>query len=227
MKKSLPSRKKAALHRIVLALAAFLLASHFFSLTLLPIQAVHSVEESEGTGRTTFVTALPWEYREENYRVQLRKNKDALLLLALRPSLLGGWGGFARSLDCSLEEKAFFAGALFYSNGSQEKTGLFYGRVTDDAICRLSIDLSLEYRTGGEKTAQHIRTLEIGPEDLLEQDGERYFLLPCTPFSYDTHLPRIYAVVTAYNAVSAIIAPSIMSITFIFRNMVFPPLTSF
>ena len=206
MKKTLPSRKKAALHRITLALAAFLLASHFFSLTLLPIQAVRSVEESEGTGRTAFVSALPWEYREKDYRVQLRQNENALLLVGLRPSLLGGWGGFARSLDCSLEEQSFFADALFYSNGSQEKTGLYYGRLTDDAIHRLTIDLSLEYRTGGEKTTQHIRTMEIGPEDLLEQDGERYFLLPCEPVSYDAHLPRVCAVVTAYDAAGTVIS---------------------
>ena len=206
MKKNLPSRKRVAVRRITLALLTVLLASHFFSLTLLPIQAVRSGEESEGTGRTAFATARLWEYREKDYRVQLRQNEDALLLVGLRPSLLGGWGGFARSLDCSLEEQSFFADALFYSNGSQEKTGLFYGRVTDGAIHRLSIDLSLEYRTGGEKTTQHIRTMEIGPEDLLEQDGERYFLLPCEPVSYDAHLPRIYAVVTAYDADGVIIS---------------------
>ena len=208
MKKTLPSRKKAALHRITLALAAFLLASHFFSLTLLPIQAVRSVEESEGTGRTAFVSALPWEYREKDYRVQLRQNEDALLLVGLRPSLLGGWGGFARSLDCSLEEQPLYAGELLWSDGSQGKAGLYYGRLTDDAIHRLTIALYLEHVRGtyDEGKAEHIRTMEVGPEDLHQQEGNRYFLIPCEPFSYEAHLPRIYAVVTAYDAAGTVIS---------------------
>ena len=205
MKTSLPTRKKTALHRIVLALAVFLLASHFFSLTLLPIQAVRSAEESEGTGRTSFVMALPWEYREKTYRVQLRQNENALLLVGLRPSLLGGWGGFARSLDCSLEEKSLSVGELLYSSLSQGKTALYYGRVQDASIHHLTIDLSLEYRTNGSKTTQHIRTLNIGPEDLHGQEDIRYFLFPCDPFPYDGKLPRIRTVCTAYDAGDAVI----------------------
>lgn len=205
MKASLPNRKKTAVKRITLALLTFFLASHFFSLTLLPIQAVRSAEESEGTGKTAFVTSLSWEYRDQHYRVQLRQNENALLLVGLRPSLLGGWDGFSQALDCSLTEKTLSVAELLYSNHAQEKTALYYGRVTDDAIHHLTIDLSLEYRTNGNKTTQHIRTLEIGPEDLREQDGARYFLFPCEPFPYDGKLPRVRTVLTAHDAGGSVI----------------------
>ena len=53
--------------------------------------------------------------------------------------------------------------------------------------------------------SQHIRTLNIGPEDLQGQEDIRYFLFPCDPFHYDGKLPRIRTVCTAYDAGDAVI----------------------
>ena len=50
-RKKLPSRKRQALWRVLLALVSLLLVDHIFGIALLPIQAVRREEEHEGIGR--------------------------------------------------------------------------------------------------------------------------------------------------------------------------------
>lgn len=50
-RKKLPSRKRQALWRVLLALVSLLLVDHIFGIALLPIQAVRREAEHEGIGR--------------------------------------------------------------------------------------------------------------------------------------------------------------------------------
>ena len=49
-RKKLPSRKRQALWRVLLALVSLLLVDHIFGIALLPIQAVRREAEHEGIG---------------------------------------------------------------------------------------------------------------------------------------------------------------------------------
>ena len=50
-RKKLPSRKRQALWRVLLALVSLLLVDHIFGIAMLPIQAVRREAEHEGIGR--------------------------------------------------------------------------------------------------------------------------------------------------------------------------------
>ena len=57
-RKKLPSRKRQALWRVLLALVSLLLVDHIFGIALLPIQAVRREAEHEGIGRAWVVVSF-------------------------------------------------------------------------------------------------------------------------------------------------------------------------
>ena len=95
-RKKLPSRKRQALWRVLLALVSLLLVDHIFGIALLPIQAVRREAEHEGIGRA-WVVERKWEPSlYKTHLFYLMENERAVMLGDTHLSPLG-WGDDVRS----------------------------------------------------------------------------------------------------------------------------------
>lgn len=103
-RKKLPSRKRQALWRVLLALVSLLLVDHIFGIALLPIQAVRREAEHEGIGRA-WVVERKWEPSlYKTHLFYLMENERAVMLGDTHLSPLGWETMFGATVDCTGEE---------------------------------------------------------------------------------------------------------------------------
>lgn len=172
--KKLPTRRRAALQCILIAAVTLVLVNRVMGIgLLLPIQGIRQVEERQGMPRGA-VIARDWAPEIHATRlVYLTASRHAVLLGDTYLSIYGWMGGFGWALDC-YEEAPLHAGEMSMSRDGREGTLLyFYGRVDDPAIEQVTVS-GWGWRADAWEEAF---CLTAGPEDFLERNGQRYFLL--------------------------------------------------
>ena len=135
--KTLPTRKKAALRRIIRLAVILVLAWQFFHVGLvLPVQGIYgAVERGGATG--TRVIAREWNL---DFRVTqlfyLMGSEEATVLADTSLRLFGWESGFECTLDCT-EGAPLYAGERSMTRQDRDQRLHFYfGRVDDpDCVC--------------------------------------------------------------------------------------------
>ena len=131
-RKKLPSRKRQALWRVLLALVSLLLVDHIFGIALLPIQAVRREAEHEGIGRA-WVVERKWEPSlYKTHLFYLMENERAVMLGDTHLSPLGWETMFGATVDCTGEEPIY---AGYHQISHDDKVlGCYFGQINDPAI---------------------------------------------------------------------------------------------
>ncbi|MEY8388263.1 hypothetical protein AALC17_13380 [Oscillospiraceae bacterium 38-13] len=176
--KQLPSRRKRALRRVLIAAAAVFLVNRIFLIGLLfPIQAIRHNEERLGTGRTA-VVCRDWDpgFRWD-YLSYLTESETVTMLSGARLGSYGWTDAFGVAVDCT-EEAPLYGGWRNMSWTDGPSRFCVFGRVGDPDIVRLEIQLryldwKLESRTA--------LTWNSEREDWMEKDGRYYFLFQTHP----------------------------------------------
>lgn len=175
-RKKLPTRRKRALKRLLIAALAMLLVNHFMLLgQLLPIQAIRQVEERQGTGRTRVVTRLHAPEIYTTMLLYLTENENTTLLADGYLSIYGWMAGFGTALDCT-EDDPLYAGMVDLSH-DDGNVSCFFGRVDDPNIETVAVIL---FATEVDEMSHLVPGEEIGrliASELFEKEGRRYFLL--------------------------------------------------
>lgn len=178
-KTNMPSRRRRGLRRLLIAAAAVFLVNRIFLIGLLfPIQAIRQGEERQGTGRTAVICR---DWTPEIYKtglVYLTENENVTMLSGARLTLYGWMDNFGVPLDCS-EEAPVHGGWL--SMARRQGGSLFYvfGRVDDPDIDLLQITVRHNdpRQPGGFEWG-------LEREDLIEKDGQFYFLVKKYPVDW-------------------------------------------
>ena len=172
--KTLPTRKKAALRRIIRLAVILVLAWQFFHVGLvLPVQGIYgAVERGGATG--TRVSAREWN---PDFRVTqlfyLTGSEEATVLADTSLGLFGWESGFECTLDCT-EGAPLYAGERSMTRQDRDQRLHFYfGRVDDPEIASVAVSIQMETYENGQMQRREIERLEV-PE-LLERNGYRYF----------------------------------------------------
>ena len=172
----LPSRKRTALRRIAIAVAAVFCVNFFMHIgLLLPIQAIWQLEEREGARHTSVVTRDWAPEIHKTHLVYLTENDDTTLFGSAYLTVCGWMAGFSVALDCS-EEAPLYAGR-FYLSRDDGKVWYFFGRVDDPAIETVEVSLRSEEWNETTQTPSYREIRRLVAENFLEKDGRRYFLL--------------------------------------------------
>lgn len=174
--KVLPTRKKAALRRIIRLAVVLVLAWQFFHLGLvLPVQGIYgAVERGGATG--TRVIAREWvpDFRATQL-FYLMGSEEATVLADTSLGLFGWESGFECTLDCT-EGASLYAGERSMTRQDPNQALHYYfGRVDDPEIASVTVSIQMETYENGQMQRREIERLEV-PE-LLEQSGYRYFLV--------------------------------------------------
>ena len=172
----LPTRRRAALRRLLRGLIVLVLANHFFSVgLLLPIQAIHKAVERGGAVGTRVIAR---EWTPELYATHLlylTGSETATVLADTHLGILGWESGFECTLDCT-SGAPLYAGERSMSRDGREDSLLYYfGRVDDPDIAAVAVSIQAETYIDGRPVRREVRRLEV-PE-LLERKGYRYFLV--------------------------------------------------
>ena len=143
--KTLPTRKKAALRRIIRLAVILVLAWQFFHVGLvLPVQGIYgAVERGGATG--TRVIAREWN---PDFRVTqlfyLMGSEEATVLADTSLGLFGWESGFECTLDCT-EGAPLYAGERSLSKQDQNQALHYYfGRVDDPEIASVAVSIQME-----------------------------------------------------------------------------------
>lgn len=173
-RKKLPSRKRQALWRVLLALVSLLLVDHIFGIALLPIQAVRREAEHEGIGRA-WVVERKWEPSlYKTHLFYLMENERAVMLGDTHLSPLAGrrcselrWTAPARN--------PIYAG--YHQISHDDKVlGCYFGQINDPAIETVVISIQQEEYDQGKAVRSELRRLTVEPGGLCHRTGPDIFL---------------------------------------------------
>ena len=115
----LPTRRRMALRRLLRVLIVVVLANHFFSVGLLPIQAIHKAVERGGAVGTRVIAR---EWLPELYATHLfylTGSENATVLADTHLTVLGWESGFACTLDCT-SGAPLYAGERYMARDERE-----------------------------------------------------------------------------------------------------------
>ena len=171
-RKKLPSRKRQALWRVLLALVSLLLVDHIFGIALLPIQAVRREAEHEGIGRA-WVVERKWEPSlYKTHLFYLMENERAVMLGDTHLSPLGWETMFGATVDCTGEEPIY---AGYHQISHDDKVlGCYFGQINDPAIETVVISIQQEEYDQGK--AVRSEPLGRGAGGLCHRTGPDIFL---------------------------------------------------
>ena len=175
MKKVLLNRKREALRRAAMALAALLVMNHVMHIGMpLPRLAYHKLEERAGVGWTQVVKRVWVPDMGKTHIAYFSGDETATVFGSVSFSLYGWMPYFGIALDCSKDEP-LYAGY----NRMSGKDGLawfFFGRVDDPeikevhiSVCDTAYDAESHAYAGEEFFRQRA--------ELIERGGRRYFFL--------------------------------------------------
>lgn len=187
--KQLPSRRKRALQRVLIAAAAVFLVNRVFLIGLLfPIQAIRHNEERLGTGRTAVVCrswdpGLRWDFLS-----YLTESETVTMLSEARLGLYGWTDAFGVAVDCT-EEAPLYGGWHNLSWDGGPSRFCVFGRVDNPDIVRLEIQLRyLDWKL----ESQTALTWNSQRSDWMEKDGRYYFLFQTyPPFNWADYHPGL------------------------------------
>lgn len=179
------TRRRKALRRTAVFLAALLAVSALHLYALFPMQGVRYAEETYHTGKTRAVARMlpPKQLRLGPALIYLTENENAVLLSITRFYPLYGWmDGSGSALDCS-DGAPIHVGVWNISRSGddwRENANYLFGRIDDPAVSSLRIRLC---RLDNETQAyQTVWTVPVSEESWTERDGMRYF---ACAFDYD------------------------------------------
>ena len=201
-REKLYSRRRWVARRFLIFLAALLAANWFLQLgLLLPIQGIRQVEERQGAPHGAVLDRLWTPEIHRTHLVYLTAREEAVTIADTYLTIYGWMGGFGWSLDCTAGEP-LYAGEMTMSRDEQAGTVCcYYGRVDDPAIETVTVSVRGQIYDETTQTArwEEAAALTVGPEDFLEQEGHRHFLLShtITDWPYDSGR---HAWVTGYDA---------------------------
>lgn len=202
----LPSRRKRALRRVLIAAATLFLVNRIFLIGLLfPIQAIRHCEEREGVGRTAVVCR---DWAREIYKtglVYLTENENVTMLSGARLTLYGWMDNFGVPVDCT-EETPIHGG--WWAMSRQGRDSLFYvfGRVDDPRIDLLTVQVWYEDWAGFKAVRRNAFSWGLEREDLMEKDGRYYFLLKTHPVDFGEYTSNLRTTVTGVDLAGNVIA---------------------
>lgn len=187
---ALPTRKRAALRRLLKAAVALLVVNHVFLLgLLLPWQSVHQTEERQGVGWTR-VVARDWAPEvHKTHLIYLTENERATILSGTYLTVYGWMDAFGWALDCT-------TGAPFYAgeysmrrDGVERSSWYYYGRVDDPAVETIAISMQVEDWEDGQPVRREMRRLTADRTDWLEKEGRQYFLFSLPEMEWNEEGP--------------------------------------
>lgn len=206
-RKTLPTRRRRALRRLVLAAAVLLLSNHLGVGLLLPIQAIRQVEERQGAPHGAVLDRLWTPEIHRTHLVYLTASEKAVTIADTYLSVYGWIGGFGWSLDCTTGEPLYAGEMTMYRDEREGTVCCYYGRVDDPTIETVMISVRGELYDETTKTAywEEAARLTAEPEDFLERKGYRCFLLShiITDWPYDSGR---HAWATGYDAAGNVVA---------------------
>lgn len=206
-RKTLPTRRRRALRRLVLAAAVLLLSNHLGVGLLLPIQAIRQVEERQGAPHGAVLDRLWTPEIHRTHLVYLTASEKAVTIADTYLSVYGWIGGFGWSLDCTTGEPLYAGEMTMYRDEREGTVCCYYGRVDDPTIETVTISVRAELYDETTKTAywEEAARLTAEPEDFLERKGYRCFLLShiITDWPYDSGR---HAWATGYDAAGNVVA---------------------
>lgn len=206
-REKMPSRKRWVARRFVVFLLALLAVNHFMQLGfLLPIQAIRQVEERQGAPHGAVLDRLWTPEVHRTHLVYLTACEEAVTIADTYLTLYGWMGGFGWSLDCTTDEPLYAGEMTMNRHGQEETVCCYYGRVDDPAIETVAVSVRGQVYDEAAQTArwEEAARLTAGPEDFLEWEGQRHFLLShvITDWSYDSSR---YAWVVGYDAAGNVV----------------------
>ncbi len=207
-RKTLPTRRRRALRRLVLAAAVLLLSNHLLGVgLLLPVQAVRQVEERQGAPHGAVLDRLWTPEIHRTHLVYLTASEKTVTIADTYLSVYGWIGGFGWSLDCTTGEPLYAGEMTMYRDEREGTVCCYYGRVDDPTIETVTISERGELYDETTKTAywEEAARLTAEPEDFLERKGYRCFLLShiITDWPYDSGR---HAWATGYDAAGNVVA---------------------
>jgi len=175
-KQKVLTRKGKALRRIARFLVVMLVVNWVFGIGLLtPRHAIWEQQEREGitgfmrTVERDWVPEIGWTH----FRY-LMQNEKAVMLAGTNLEFFGWMGAFSTALDCTTGEPLYIGMDSLHKD--ENSVYYFYGRVDDPEIAYIDISLChQEYHDGQYSYPEDFRLYV--PEDWLEQDGHRFFML--------------------------------------------------
>lgn len=193
------NRKRTALRRIAVMAAVLFVINFFMHIGLLiPRQAIHEVEERNGTGWTRTVDRM-WVPGIHNFHLAyLTQNENVTLFSSAYLTIVGWMPGFGSALDCRGGEPLYAGYTMMHRD--ENEVWFLFGRVDYPEIDRVEISLCAEEydSMSHAQTGREVR--RITDVALREQSGRRYFLVKDSgEWDYDRdNQPRPWAV--CYNA---------------------------
>jgi len=203
-RKKLPSRKRQALWRVLLALVSLLLVDHIFGIALLPIQAVRREAEHEGIGRA-WVVERKWEPSlYKTHLFYLMENERAVMLGDTHLSPLGWETMFGATVDCTGEEPIY---AGYHQISHDDKVlGCYFGQINDPAIETVVISIQQEEYDQGKAVRSELRRLTVEQEDFVTGRDRTFFWI-MEPLPLEQSPEAVcYPVMIAYDAEGRIAA---------------------
>ena len=173
------SRKRWVLRRFAVFLIALLAVNHFMQLGfLLPIQGIRQVEERLGAPHGAVLDRQWTPEIHRTHLVYLTASEKAVTVADTYLSVYGWFGGFGWALDCTAGEPLYAGEMTMYRDGGAHGTVCcYYGRVDDPAIETVAVSVRGAYYKDGGEQWEEVSCLTAGPEDFLEWNGRRHFLL--------------------------------------------------
>ena len=190
-REKMPSRKRWVVRRFVIFLLALLAVNHLMQMGfLLPIQAVRQVEERQGAPHGAVLDRLWTPEIHRTHLVYLTASGEAVTIADTYLTVYGWMGGFGWSLDCTTGEPLYAGEMTMYRDEQAGTVCCYYGRVDDPAIETVTVSVRGQIYDENAQTAcwEEAARLTAGPEDFLEREGHRHFLLShtITDWSYDS-----------------------------------------
>ena len=178
-KKQVETRKRKALRRTLICLAALTVFSALHLYTFTPMQGIRYTEAQRGTGRTRAVAWMlpPEELKLGRTLFYLTANKNAMLMTYVRFHPLMGWAdSLGASLDCSKEAKLH--AALWDVSNEYASVQYVFGRVDDPEIQALTVSVEeIRYGSGREVREELLRT-DTETVRWYQKGEQRYFVIP-------------------------------------------------
>ena len=179
-REKLYSRRRWVARRFLIFLIALLAANWFLQLgLLLPIQGIRQVEERQGAPHGAVLDRLWTPEVHRTHLVYLTAAEEAVTIADTYLTVYGWMGGFGWSLDCTAGEP-LYAGEMTMSRsgGPHGTVCCYFGRVDDPAIETVTVSVrGAYYKDDGTEEWEEAAALTAGPEDFLEWNGCRHFLL--------------------------------------------------
>lgn len=204
MKKSrVYTRKRLALHWILLALVFLLVVNQLLGVCLLlPIQAAHRSADLQGIGQVSLVERC-WE---PEWRVTgplyLMRNENAIFMTDTH---LGPWGWETErgaAVDCTGDAPLYVG--QYDAAYEDRMVNCYFGRIDDPRIELIELQIRAE---PFDQANPELCSLTIGREAFIEQEDYVFFwIMDVLPWERNPEWNYGYPIILAYDAQGKVVA---------------------